>query len=142
MGRFCVLFGTSVGWVLRGTNERPTYFRHHSPKGRPGSARRAGARGRALGQVRCAPPNWRRLRSTAGRLKEVSSELRQPTAAEETEADRAGVAADGQVLVPGTGKNPAHWANATRNLVDTRTGTLVKIHLYLLTHVAGRKVYI
>ncbi|MFC7669288.1 hypothetical protein ACFQT0_19465 [Hymenobacter humi] len=39
-------------------------------------------------------------------------------------------------------KDPSHWRNATRNLVDTRTGALVKIHIYLLTHVAGRKVYI
>ena len=72
----------------------------------------------------------------------AAAELRPPAAGEETDADRAAVAADGQVLVPGTGKNPAHWVNATRNLVDTRTGKLVKIHLYLLTHVAGRKVYI
>lgn len=78
----------------------------------------------------------------ARRRKSDEAELRLPTAAEETDADRAGVAADGHVLVPGTGKNPDHWVNATRNLVDTRSGTLVKIHIYLLTHVAGRKVYI
>jgi hypothetical protein len=78
----------------------------------------------------------------ARRNKPAAAELRLPTAAEETDADRADVAADGQVLVPGTGKNPDHWVNATRNLVDTRTGTLVKIHIYLLTHVAGRKVFI
>ena len=74
--------------------------------------------------------------------KPVAAELRQPTETEETDADRADVAADGQVLVPGTGKNPDHWVNATRNLVNTRTGKLVKIHIYLLTHVAGRKVFI
>ena len=78
----------------------------------------------------------------ARRSKPAAAELRQPTAAEETAADRAAVAADGQVLVPGTGKDPDHWANATRNLVDMRTGKLVKIHIYLLTHVAGRKVFI
>ena len=78
----------------------------------------------------------------ARRTKSVTAKLRLPTEAEETDADRADVAADGHVLVPGTSKNPDHWVNATRNLVDTRTGTLVKIHLYLLTHVAGRKVYI
>jgi hypothetical protein len=72
----------------------------------------------------------------------VAAELRLPSATEETDADRADVAADGKVLVLGTGKNPGHWVNATRNLVDTRTGTLVKIHIYLLTHVAGRKVYL
>ena len=83
-------------------------------------------------------PAARIARST----KSVTAKLRLPTEAEETDADRADVAADGHVLVPGTGKNPDHWVNATRNLVDTRTGKLVKIHLYLLTHVAGRKVYI
>lgn len=75
-------------------------------------------------------------------MAKAAAELRPPTAAEETAADRAAVADDGHVLVPGGGKDPAHWRNATRNLVDTRTGTLVKIHIYLLTHVAGRKVYI
>ncbi|MGI4762341.1 MAG: hypothetical protein ACRYF0_16645 [Janthinobacterium lividum] len=68
--------------------------------------------------------------------------LRAPTATEETEADRADVAADGQVPVPTGTKDPAHWLNATRNLVDTATGELKKIHIYLLTHVAGRKVYL
>ena len=34
------------------------------------------------------------------------------------------------------------WVNATRNLVDTRTGLLVKVHIYLLVAVAGRKVII
>jgi hypothetical protein len=68
--------------------------------------------------------------------------LRLPTAAEETDEDRAAVAADGQVPVPSTTKDPAHWLNATRNLVDTATGKIIKIHIYLLTHVAGRKVYL
>ncbi|WBO86252.1 hypothetical protein [Hymenobacter yonginensis] len=36
--------------------------------------------------------------------------------------------------------NPDHYANATRNLVDTSTGKLVKVHIYLLVAVAGRKV--
>jgi|GEM_PF-1308308 len=72
----------------------------------------------------------------------AAGELRTPTASEETDADRAAVAEAGQVPVPDGAKNPAHWVNATRNLVDTRTGTLVKIHIYLLTHVAGRKVYL
>jgi len=71
------------------------------------------------------------------------AELRAPLACEQTAAALADVAADGLVPVPtGPPKNPAHWQNATRNLVDTRTGTLVKIHIYLLTHVAGRKVYL
>ncbi|MBO0360678.1 hypothetical protein J0X19_22145 [Hymenobacter sp. BT186] len=39
-------------------------------------------------------------------------------------------------------KSPAHFANATRNLVDTTTGNLVKVHIYLLVAVAGRKVII
>jgi hypothetical protein len=77
----------------------------------------------------------------ACRSKAAAAELRLPTAAEETDADRAAVAADGQVLVPGTSKDSDHWANATRNLVDTRSGKLVKIHLYLLTRVAGRKFF-
>jgi hypothetical protein len=68
--------------------------------------------------------------------------LRLPTAAEETDEDRAAVAADGQVPVPTGTKDPAHWLNATRNLVDTASGKLIKIHIYLLTHVAGRKVYL
>ncbi|UOQ99901.1 hypothetical protein MUN81_10460 [Hymenobacter sp. 5317J-9] len=71
--------------------------------------------------------------------RQAAAELRAPRAGEESAADRASVAADGLVPVP---KDPAHWRNATRNLVDTRTGALVKIHIYLLTHVAGRKVYI
>ena len=37
-------------------------------------------------------------------------------------------------------RNPDHYANATRNLVDTTTGKLVKVHIYLLVAVAGRKV--
>ena len=56
---------------------------------------------------------------------------------------RPSAAAAGPVPVPtGNPKDPQHWANATRNLVDTATGKLVKIHIYLLTHVAGRKVYL
>ncbi|PJJ59438.1 hypothetical protein [Hymenobacter chitinivorans] len=43
------------------------------------------------------------------------------------------------VPVP-TPKNPNHYENATRNLVDTRTGELVKVHIYLLVAVAGRNV--
>lgn len=81
--------------------------------------------------------------------RQAAGVLRAPRADEETAADRAAVAADGQVPAP-TGeksdvpapKNPAHWVNATRNLVDTQTGALVKIHIYLLTHVAGRKVLV
>jgi hypothetical protein len=68
--------------------------------------------------------------------------LRPPTASEETDEARADVAAEGQVPVPTGTKDPAHWLNATRNLVDTTTGELKKIHIYLLTHVAGRKVYL
>lgn len=96
-----------------------------------------------------------RRRGTGGEFRELAgarigrgqraaaqAALRRPTASEETDADRADVAADGQVLVGTSPKNPAHWANATRNLVDTATGKLIKIHLYLLTHVAGRKVYL
>ena len=78
----------------------------------------------------------------ARRSKPAAAELRLPTAAEETDADRAAAAADGQVPVPTGTKDPDHWVNATRNLVDTRSGKLVKIHIYLLTHVAGRKVYL
>ncbi|RSK44707.1 hypothetical protein [Hymenobacter perfusus] len=37
-------------------------------------------------------------------------------------------------------RDPDHTANATRNLLDTATGNLVKIHIYLLVAVAGRKV--
>ena len=78
--------------------------------------------------------------------RQAAGTLRTPRPDEETAADRAAVAADGLVPVPdGSGpatKNPDHWRNATRNLVDTTTGALVKIHIYLLTHVAGRKVYI
>lgn len=37
-------------------------------------------------------------------------------------------------------RDPDHYANATRNLVDTATGNLVKVHIYLLVAVAGRKV--
>jgi len=42
----------------------------------------------------------------------------------------------------GAPKDPAHWRNATRNLVDTATGKLIKVHIYLLTHVAGCKIYL
>lgn len=78
----------------------------------------------------------------ARRKQHAAGELRAPRASEESDADRASVAADGLVLVGTNTKDPAHWANATRNLVDTTTGKLVKIHIYLLTHVAGRKVYL
>ncbi|QIX60876.1 hypothetical protein HER32_06670 [Hymenobacter sp. BT18] len=37
---------------------------------------------------------------------------------------------------------PAHYRHATRNLEDTATGQLVKIHIYLLVEVQGRKVII
>ena len=37
-------------------------------------------------------------------------------------------------------RDPDHTANATRNLLDTATGNLVKVHIYLLVAVAGRKV--
>ncbi|RSK45181.1 hypothetical protein [Hymenobacter rigui] len=37
-------------------------------------------------------------------------------------------------------RDPDHYANATRNLLDTATGNLVKVHIYLLVAVAGRKV--
>jgi len=96
-----------------------------------------------------------RRRGTGGEFRELSgarigpgqrateqAALRAPTAAEQTAADRADVAADGQVPVPTGTKDPAHWLNATRNLVDVATGELKKIHIYLLTHVAGRKVYL
>jgi hypothetical protein len=96
-----------------------------------------------------------RRRGTGGEFRELAgarigrglraaaeAALRAPTAAEETAADRADMAADGQVPVPTGTKDPAHWENATRNLVDTATGELKKIHIYLLTHVAGRKVYL
>ncbi|MGI4762943.1 MAG: hypothetical protein ACRYF0_19685 [Janthinobacterium lividum] len=73
----------------------------------------------------------------------AAASLRPPLESEETEAARADVAADGQVPVPtGAAKDLAHWRNATRNLVDTATGKLIKVHIYLLTHVAGRKVYL
>ncbi|TPG71987.1 hypothetical protein [Hymenobacter nivis] len=73
----------------------------------------------------------------------AAAALRAPRQGEESAADRAAVAASGLAPVPGAGpKDPAHWANATRNLVDTRTGALVKVHIYLLVHVAGRKVII
>ncbi|MGI4760925.1 MAG: hypothetical protein ACRYF0_09480 [Janthinobacterium lividum] len=72
----------------------------------------------------------------------AAASLRPPLAGEETEAQRAAIAADGQVPVPTGTTDPAHWLNATRNLVDTTTGKLIKVHIYLLTHVAGRKVYL
>jgi hypothetical protein len=73
----------------------------------------------------------------------AAAELRAPLAGEQTAADVAELADDGQVPVPtGAAKDPAHWRNATRNLVDTTTGNLIKVHIYLLTHVAGRKVYL
>jgi hypothetical protein len=71
--------------------------------------------------------------------RQAAAVLRAPRDGEETEADRAAVAADGKVPVP---CNPGHWQNATRNLVDTRTGALVKVHIYLLVLVAQRKVVI
>lgn len=81
--------------------------------------------------------------------RQAAALLRAPLPGEETDADRADVAADGLVPVPTgekkgtpTPKDPNHWVNATRNLVDTRTGALVKVHIYLLVQVAGRKVYI
>ncbi len=77
-----------------------------------------------------------------GRGKRQAAQVRAPVAGEQTPTDLEAVAADGQVPVPTGTKDPAHWTNATRNLVDTTTGKLVKIHIYLLTHVAGRKVYL
>jgi hypothetical protein len=77
-----------------------------------------------------------------GKRAAAEAALRPPAASEETDEHRADVAADGQVLIGSSPKDPAHWANATRNLVDTATGELKKIHIYLLTHVAGRKVYL
>ena len=84
-----------------------------------------------------------RLGLGLGQPAATEAALRAPTVAEETADERDALAADGQVPVPsGSTKDPAHWLNATRNLVDTATGRLIKIHIYLLTHVAGRKVYL
>lgn len=96
--------------------------------------RRRGTGGefRELGGARIGP----------GQRAAEQAALRAPTAAEQTATDRADVAAAGQVPVPTGTKDPAHWLNATRNLVDVATGELKKIHIYLLTHVAGRKVYL
>lgn len=69
--------------------------------------------------------------------------LRAATPAEEeavTAAEAgAGIAPPAQLPVP---RNPHHYENATRNLVDTRTGKLVKVHIYLIVAVQGRKVII
>jgi hypothetical protein len=81
------------------------------------------------------------VRIGAGPMR-TAAELRAPLAGEQTAAELADVAADGQAPVPTGTKDPAHWRNATRNLVDTTTGNLIKVHIYLLTHVAGRKVYL
>ena len=62
--------------------------------------------------------------------------LRAATAAEQA---AAGVTPAVPVPVP---RDPHHYQNATRNLVDTRTGRLVKVHIYLLVAVQGRKVII
>jgi hypothetical protein len=53
----------------------------------------------------------------------------------------AGAATPESLPVPNP-KNPKHYENATRNLVDTRTGKLVKVHIYLIVAVLGRKVII
>ena len=37
-------------------------------------------------------------------------------------------------------KRAQHYKNATRNLVDKRTGNLVKVHIYLIVEVQGRAV--
>ena len=66
------------------------------------------------------------------------AELRAATAAEQAAAPAVAVE---RAPVPHP-KNPQHFANATRNLVDTRTGKLVKVHIYLLVAVQGRKVII
>lgn len=71
--------------------------------------------------------------------------LRAATPAEEAALAAAEVAAGiapPELLPVPNPKNPNHYANATRNLVDTRTGKLVKVHIYLIVAVQGRKVII
>ncbi|OUJ68664.1 hypothetical protein [Hymenobacter crusticola] len=78
--------------------------------------------------------------------RKAEATFRAPLPGEETDEQRADCAADGMVPVPNgvvpAPKDPNHYQNATRNLVDTRTGALVKVHIYLLVSVAGRKVII
>ncbi|WP_400194054.1 hypothetical protein [Hymenobacter sp. B81] len=88
-----------------------------------------------------------RRRKTGGEFRELkaarlgrgqrteSRTLRAATPAENT-------AAGADVRPVPVPKNPNHYANATRNLVDTRTGELVKVHIYLIVAVQGRKVII
>ncbi|MBC6698878.1 hypothetical protein [Hymenobacter sp. BT190] len=57
------------------------------------------------------------------------------------EEDAAAGIDESQVPLP-LPRNPHHWTNATRNLVDTRTGKLVKVHIYLIVAVQGRKIFL
>ncbi|SHL87694.1 hypothetical protein [Hymenobacter psychrotolerans] len=83
-----------------------------------------------------------RRRGTGGEFRELKAarigsgkrqaEKAAPVLTGEPEADLA--------TVSRIARNPDHYANATRNLLDTTTGNLVKVHIYLLVAVAGRKV--
>ena len=79
-----------------------------------------------------------RRRGTGGEFRElkaarIGSGKRQAASAAPPERSEAPAPAP-------VARNANHYANATRNLVDTTTGKLVKVHIYLLVAVAGRKV--
>lgn len=79
-----------------------------------------------------------RRRDTGGEFRELKaarlgSGKRQATAA-------AALVPTGPAAAPPKRKRACHYKNATRNLVDTQTGKLVKVHIYLIVEVQGRAV--
>lgn len=40
----------------------------------------------------------------------------------------------------GKGKNPNHFFNGTRNIIDLDTQTFIKVHIRLITHFNGQQV--
>lgn len=81
---------------------------------------------------------------TCDRRRKTGGEFRELKAARLGSGKRQ--AATKQVPVPAGPPAPTrkanHYANATRNLVNTLTGELVKVHIYLIVAVQGRKVII
>ncbi|OWP62886.1 hypothetical protein CDA63_11755 [Hymenobacter amundsenii] len=78
-----------------------------------------------------------RRRKTGGEFRELKA-ARIGSGKRQAAAKQAPVPA-GPVATP---RNPGHFTNATRNLVNTLTGELVKVHIYLIVAVQGRKVII
>lgn len=80
-----------------------------------------------------------RRRKTGGEFRELAA-ARIGSGEPKAPPGLTGDAGAAVATVARSARDPDHTAHATRNLLDTATGNLVKVHIYLLVAVAGRKV--